>query len=271
MIPYTNNKFQRLLSVKNTLFLPAGTYFVGDISYPLGDSDIYADIWASIEFAPGFFRNRYGCIVVGETAYGDGLYSDTYGRMYDVISGTIGISSMCFIEEERNRKQEETMTAIPMNQMLIGGHCLTFDYDFSILFEDGCFEFYDENSTLILEINTIGLNDIDYHQSNDLVTIQVDGASDDHSEYDTEEVSEITSSNSSNQSIRIDMPNNTAATVASNLSTIIPVSSNPSIFSSEFWDIDDSDESDNDAMNDSDIDMDMNKCNINQESKQKVD
>jgi hypothetical protein len=266
MIPFTNNTFQKLLSVKNTLFLPAGTYFVGDIAYPLGDSDIYADIWASIEFAPGFFRNRYGCIVVGETAYGDGLYSDTYGRIYDVISGTIGIASMCFIEEERKRKQEGTMGTITMDHMLIGGHCLTFDSDFSILFEDGSFEFYNEESALILEINTTGLNDTDYEESsinnsNDLVTIQVDSITDDTTDYEIEEVSEITSSASSNQSI-----NTTTNTTNSNPSTIVPISSNPSIFSSQFWEIEDSDESD-----ESDIEMDMGKCNINQESKQKVD
>ena len=83
-------------------------FYVGDISYILGD-DVYQNFWgAQYKFADGLFTvnpithlafavaaTAYG------TAYGDGVYYDNEGNDYAVSAGNIGLVPLELAAKER--------------------------------------------------------------------------------------------------------------------------------------------------------------------------
>ena len=76
--------------------MPAGTYYVGDLCYVIGDEDW--DEVCSVTFEPNTGEAREGEFNLSNkvrfamfgTAYGDGEYRDQQNRRYLVDSGTIG-------------------------------------------------------------------------------------------------------------------------------------------------------------------------------------
>lgn len=89
---------------KQTITMPAGSYYIGDLCYVLNDN------WD--EVCSLFFEGRtdHGCnqggftlkdgrnFVCFNTAWGDGSYEDNYGRQYGVDAGCIGAMQVpnCF-------------------------------------------------------------------------------------------------------------------------------------------------------------------------------
>jgi hypothetical protein len=73
--------------------------FIGDICYALND-DIYQNIWGDIlNFKDGVINTKDGktgdpCAVVGSTAYGDGGYKGSDGKVYGVDAGVIGVTDI---------------------------------------------------------------------------------------------------------------------------------------------------------------------------------
>ena len=82
----------------------AGRYYVGDLCYVMHDA------WD--EICDLVFDDNHGCIegeftlkdgrrfAMYNTAYGDGVYTDQYGREYSVDSGSIGCILLDDIRDE---------------------------------------------------------------------------------------------------------------------------------------------------------------------------
>jgi hypothetical protein len=133
----TNNAMQKLKSYKNVI-LPPGTYYIGDLCYPLQDSWIYKKAWDTIDYhVPAFFRSESGCIVVDRTAHGDGSCSDNGNRSYYVDAGVLSIVSIELIE---NHLASLTMPhSFTMGRLTDGGHVFTFKDEVTINFSQGLF------------------------------------------------------------------------------------------------------------------------------------
>jgi hypothetical protein len=143
----------QILKDYRDVVLPAGTYYIGDLCYPLGDSWIYRKAWGETSYeTPSFFRSELGCVVVDGTAYGDGSYEDNNGKTYLVDAGVISIVSIELIENHRKYLVEEhnkmihnpsgkliTPTALTINNIVKGGHVFTFKNDVYINFSRGVF------------------------------------------------------------------------------------------------------------------------------------
>lgn len=73
--------------------LPAGTYFIGDLCYVLGNrwDEVCNLIIDGNEVKEGAFTLPDGTqFILFGTAYGDGLYYDQIGNEYPVDAGSIG-------------------------------------------------------------------------------------------------------------------------------------------------------------------------------------
>lgn len=73
--------------------MPAGTYYVGDLCYVLGDRwGEFCDLTINgMECLDGQFTMKDGTsFATYRTAYGDGQYSDNLGNVYGVDAGLIG-------------------------------------------------------------------------------------------------------------------------------------------------------------------------------------
>jgi hypothetical protein len=67
--------------------LPAGEYYIGDPCYALKDED-YDETAIN---GDGFYTDGENILCIFSTAYGDGCYRDTKGRIYGVDSGTLSV------------------------------------------------------------------------------------------------------------------------------------------------------------------------------------
>ena len=170
-LPFTNNVFLPLKTFQQAIILPQGSYFIGDICFPLGESNIYKESWAITEYEAGVFRNELGCIVIGETAYGDGVYKDNEGNEYDVDTGVISIISIELINEQRKNEQDLYMKLISMGEMTRGGNVFVFDHAIKVIFQEGMFQICTVHGSLILEINTRGVVS---EESSDIEEIEMD-------------------------------------------------------------------------------------------------
>lgn len=110
---------------------PSGKYYIGDPCYVVSD-----DNWHNLLEETDYFRNeeqsyRGFRILAGDTAYGDGTYSDNYGREYPVDAGLIGIMPIDVID---NDKYDLTKNYCP-------GNFIDFECNFIVTIDNGVFKF----------------------------------------------------------------------------------------------------------------------------------
>lgn len=97
-----------------------GTYFIGDPCYALRD-DLYDKWETDNDYADG----NYGYFAVGSTAYGDGLYSDSYSdRNFGVDAGVLGIVNLEYSAPDCNIELLNKL-----GQVIVVEKCLIFEYD----------------------------------------------------------------------------------------------------------------------------------------------
>lgn len=130
----------------------AGTYYVGDLCYVLGDRwDEFLELTIKtsnegVECIDGGFVMKDGTrFWTHGTMYGDGSYRDTQGRKYAVDAGLIGVVSIDQIDKEPS--------------WLGGGQVIKFDRGFEPYYNDGCFHFGYE-----VEIDTSGRSEPMYDE-----------------------------------------------------------------------------------------------------------
>lgn len=114
--------------------LKKGKYYVGDPCYIFGKS------WDKVLNDTAYFDNGeivkvFGkdCIA-GGTAYGDGTYTDNFGREYNVDAGLIGVLPVSLISIDK----EYTLKQIEKHK---GMHIIEFKEDFEVSISGGVFEF----------------------------------------------------------------------------------------------------------------------------------
>jgi hypothetical protein len=110
------------------LELPAGTYYLGDICYPLGSTPLYSAIFENSTHACHYEKAGLH-VVIDSTAWGDGTYRDQMDYEYSVDSGTIGIVSLALID----------MKAFEKKYKELPGRMLTFDKPFTFEADGGVF------------------------------------------------------------------------------------------------------------------------------------
>jgi hypothetical protein len=139
--------------VPEVITVPAGTYYIGDPCYPLGNSPIYEVVWNEAGYAtPAFYRSPKGIVYIDSTAHGDGGYRGSDGFVYGVDAGVISIISAEVIQEWLKQKGETK----PIESTIYGGKLHTFLHPVQCIFNDGEFEFQDMKGHDILRINTRG-------------------------------------------------------------------------------------------------------------------
>ena len=157
-LPMTNNTMQKLTSYKN-IILPPGTYYIGDLCYPLGYSWIYKKAWDDTAYeTPVFFRSNRGCIVLDRTAFGDGSYSDNGNRSYSVDAGVISIVSIELIEHHlnhlvslHNHTYRNIAQPHTMRRLTNGGHVFTFKEEVTINFGHGLFRVWSGDEKVVID------------------------------------------------------------------------------------------------------------------------
>ena len=112
----------------------AGTYYVGDLCYVLGDRwDEFLELTIKtssegVECIDGGFVMKDGTrFWTHGTMYGDGSYRDTEGRRYAVDAGLIGVVSIDQIDKKPS--------------WLEGGQVIKFDRGFEPYYKEGRFNF----------------------------------------------------------------------------------------------------------------------------------
>jgi hypothetical protein len=119
-----------------TTTLPAGTYYIGDLCYALGD-DIYDCIFGGGNYEPGIYAEKGTgrAFLVNWTAFGDGEYPGSDGNKFAVDAGIIGICSQSLMEKDGN-----------------GGHMYTFKSPVCCTFKrEGRFFFSDDTGRLVVD------------------------------------------------------------------------------------------------------------------------
>jgi len=132
----------------------AGTYYVGDLCYVLGDRwDEFCEltIKTSSEGAEcldgGFVMKDGTRFWQHGTMYGDGTYHDNLGRKYPVDAGLIGVVAMDQIDKEPS--------------WLEGGQVINFNQAFEPYFKEGRFYFG------YIIIDTSGNSNYEYEEEED--------------------------------------------------------------------------------------------------------
>jgi hypothetical protein len=142
---------KKYISDFKEILLPKGIYYVGDISYPLGNTTLYKEL-----YTPGFLQDGDSFVVIDNTSSGNGTYLDNDGASYMIDSGSISIVSIKLIEDEK-QKRNETNKDITLKDIVWGGHIHLFKHSIKVLFGDGIFRIYNADSLsreLVLEIDT---------------------------------------------------------------------------------------------------------------------
>ena len=132
----------------------AGTYYVGDLCYVLGDRwDEFLELTIKtssegVECIDGGFVMKDGTrFWTHGTMYGDGSYHDNEGRKYAVDAGLIGVVSIDQIDKKPS--------------WLEGGQVIKFDRGFEPYYNEGRFHFG------YLTIDTSGNDVYDYDYDED--------------------------------------------------------------------------------------------------------
>ena len=115
--------------------MKAGTYWIGDLCYVLGDrwESVCELIIVEHKVLDGVFTLPDGTeFAIYSTAYGDGTYEDREGRVYLVDSGSIGCVLVSSIDDPESILQGPS-----------GGNVIEMDRDFSTYEEDGLIVFGD--------------------------------------------------------------------------------------------------------------------------------
>lgn len=176
--PLTDGKIIYGPSVPESVVVPAGTYYIGDPCYPIGDSPIYEEAWANVGYAvPAVYRSPTGIVYIDRTAYGDGGYEGSDGFEYGVDAGVISIISLEIIQEFLNIQNTDVL-----DKLVRGGKLHTFLHPVKCIFGDGEFEFQDMSGHDILRINT---NDDDEDEDD---SISYDDKTDEEEEEEEEEM-----------------------------------------------------------------------------------
>jgi hypothetical protein len=111
---------------KNSSFtLPAGTYYIGDLCYVLGN-DVYDKVFGGTGYSSGIYKEKTtdNTFAMSVTAWGDGQYEGSDGKMFLVDAGIIGICSASLMAKNDG-----------------GGHVYTFDEPVTCRFQNGRFAF----------------------------------------------------------------------------------------------------------------------------------
>ena len=152
-VTLTDSKMITGAKVPREVLVPAGTYYIGDPCYPIGDSPIYEEAWSNAGYStPAVYRSPIGIVYIGSTAYGDGGYKGSDGFEYSVDAGVISIISREIIQEWLDFQGNPT----PLEETIYGGKLHTFLHPVRCVFAEGEFEFQDMKSYDILRINTRG-------------------------------------------------------------------------------------------------------------------
>jgi hypothetical protein len=120
-----------------TYTAPAGSYYIGDLCYALGD-DVYDKVFGDVGGYDGglyTYKPTGDFFLVAGTAYGDGLYRGSDYKEFAVDAGIIGIAPMSLAKKGTE-----------------GGHVYTFKEPVKCRFGDGLFRF--TSGTTRLVINT---------------------------------------------------------------------------------------------------------------------
>jgi hypothetical protein len=106
--------------------VPAGNYYIGDLCYALSD-EVYDNIFGGTGYSTGVYKEKSTghLFAVGRTAWGDGEFEGSDGRLFGVDSGTIGICSAALMKKSGN-----------------GGHLYTFGSPVKCHFKMGWFTFF---------------------------------------------------------------------------------------------------------------------------------
>lgn len=171
--------------VPDSITVPAGTYYIGDPCYAIGDSPIYEEAWNNAGYTtPAIYLSEKGVVYIDATAHGDGGYKGSDGFTYSVDAGVISIISAEIIQELLDT-QDDTTT---LEDTIYGGKLHTFLHPVECIFGDGEFEFQDMKGHDILRINTRG-DDTDDEEDED---IDYDDKSDEDEDEEDEEEPQLT-------------------------------------------------------------------------------
>jgi hypothetical protein len=114
---------------------PAGTYYIGDLCYVLGD-DVYDKVYGGYDYRDGVYAKKgtSEIFMVGGTACGDGFYEGSDENGFAVDAGIIGITPSSCIRKNNG-----------------GGHTYTFSEPVKCTFKSGIFEFVSGDTTLTID------------------------------------------------------------------------------------------------------------------------
>ena len=106
--------------------LPAGTYYIGDLCYALSD-DVYHNIFGGMGYSDGIYQHKSTghTFALAPTAWGDGAFKGSDGKVFGVDAGMIGICSVALKEKSG-----------------YGGHVYTFETPVKCHFKVGRFSFF---------------------------------------------------------------------------------------------------------------------------------
>jgi hypothetical protein len=131
----------------HTYTAPAGSYYIGDLCYALGD-DVYDKVFGDVGgYDAGLYTNKTtgGFFLVSGTAYGDGLYRGSDYKEFAVDAGIIGIAPMSLAKKGTE-----------------GGHVYTFKEPVKCRFGDGVFRFTSGTTRLVIDTEGNDEKDDDY-------------------------------------------------------------------------------------------------------------
>ena len=130
--------------------LAAGTYYVGDLCYVLGNRwDEFCDLTIDgNNVKEGIFTMADGTQFVSfGTAWGDGLYYDQDGNEYPVDAGLIGCVLAEKVDSDANLSLGKVHTFEKSFYAFSDGQVLTFGYvsiDTDPEFEEDDYDYYDD-------------------------------------------------------------------------------------------------------------------------------
>jgi hypothetical protein len=132
----TTFKYTKIPNTTDSITLPAGKYYIGDLCYVFEDEE-WDNFFSDTLNQPDEGQHRFaitngGFEVNGKklwyhgTAYGDGGYPDQNGHIYSVDAGLIGVLPFELVVHKY-----ENLYRL--------GNVVEYDYDFECSYEDGTF------------------------------------------------------------------------------------------------------------------------------------